>query len=227
MKRSVINREINATREFLKKCGFYLPPFANWTPKDWAKAGPEYDRVKINRLGWDVSDFGGNDFDHFGAVLFTIRNGNHQHPKLGSPYAEKAIIMKPGQRMPIHMHWSKMEDIINRGGGLLVFELHNAKPDDSVDSESPVTVYCDGRKRVVAPGEQIVLQPGESMTITPRLYHKFWADAKSGLLFCGEVSTVNDDETDNCFAEPVARFANIEEDEPAAWVLCNEYEKAK
>ena len=36
---------------------------------------------------------------------------------------------------------------------------------------------------------------------------------------------VNDDMTDNYFAEPTARFADIEEDEPIVHPLCNEYEK--
>jgi D-lyxose ketol-isomerase len=224
MKRSLINREITHARELLRSRGFYLPAFADWSRVDWQQAGSEYDRVKINRLGWDVTDFGHDDFDHFGGVLFTIRNGNHQARELGCPYAEKAIILKPGQRMPLHMHWSKMEDIINRGGGNLMFELYCANDDDSLDRTTPVKVYCDGREMTIPAGAPFCLKPGESMTVTPRLFHKFWADANTGMLFCGEVSTVNDDETDNCFAEPVERFSQIEEDEPALWVLCNEYD---
>lgn len=223
MKRSEINREIRAARKFLVERGFHLPPFAAWSPEDWRAAGPEYDRVRTNRLGWDVSDFGGGDFDRFGAVLFTIRNGNHRAPKLGTPYAEKIIILKPGQRLPLHFHASKTEDIINRGGGGLVFELFAAGADGSVDSESSVTVYRDGQKNTLPPGKMVTLQPGESMTLTPRLHHKFWADSKGGVVLCGEVSTVNDDEKDNFFAEPVSRFAAIEEDEPPNYVLCNEY----
>ena len=41
----------------------------------------------------------------------------------------------------------------------------------------------------------------------------------------GEVSAVNDDTTDNYFAEPVARFADIVEDEPIYHPLCNEYDR--
>ena len=44
-----------------------------------------------------------------------------------------------------------------------------------------------------------------------------------GDLVVGEVSKVNDDNTDNYFLEPTARFADIEEDEPALHPLCNEY----
>jgi D-lyxose ketol-isomerase len=66
------------------------------------------------------------------------------------------------------------------------------------------------------------LQPGESITLTPRLYHRFWASKEDGALVCGEVSSVNDDNTDNFFAEPVKRFADIEEDEPPRYLLSNE-----
>ena len=49
--------------------------------------------------------------------------------------------------------------------------------------------------------------------------------AKNGALIAGEVSSVNDDKTDNYFAEPVSRFADIEEDEAPLYPLCNEYDK--
>jgi hypothetical protein len=163
-------------------------------------------------LGWDITDFGSGHFDEFGAVLFTLRNGNYQQPHLGTPYAEKVIILKPGQRLPLHFRWSKTEDIINRGGGVLTLELYNSLPDDAIDSTSPVQVYCDGRQRAVGAGEIFDLGPGQSITLTPRLFHRFWAKKEGGILICGEVSTVNDDHTDNFFAEPVSRFADIEED---------------
>ena len=40
----------------------------------------------------------------------------------------------------------------------------------------------------------------------------------------GEVSTVNDDTNDNRFLEPLGRYPSIDEDEKAAYLLCNEYE---
>ena len=225
MKRSEIDKEIRAALELLKAQAFCpLPPFASWSPDQWRQSGPECRRIVDCRLGWDVSDFGGGDFNRLGAVLFTIRNGNLRSPSLGTPYAEKVIILKPGQRLPLHFHWSKTEDIINRGGGRLMMELYKARDDDSVDRVSPVTVSCDGREVSVQPGVPVSMGPGESMTLVPRMYHRFWADAAGGTLLTGEVSSVNDDETDNMFAESVSRFATIEEDVPAAFVLCNEYE---
>ena len=223
MKRSQINRAIQTALEVLNRHSFYLPPFAYWTPEQWRQAGPDCERIKLNGLGWDVTDLGRGDFDNEGAVLFTLRNGNYQHPELGTPYAEKVIIMTPGQSLPLHFHWSKTEDIINRGGGVLVMEFYASAADESVDRTSPVRIFCDGRERILRSGESIRLLPGESVTIPPRLYHRFWAGRDGGILICGEVSSVNDDRTDNRFAQPSERFVPIVEDEPARYLLWTEY----
>jgi len=39
----------------------------------------------------------------------------------------------------------------------------------------------------------------------------------------GEVSLVNDDNADNRFHESLARFPDIEEDEPPLYLLVNDY----
>jgi len=39
----------------------------------------------------------------------------------------------------------------------------------------------------------------------------------------GEVSSVCSDKTDNYFLEKRERFPEVDEDEPARYVLCNEY----
>ena len=223
MKRSEINAAIRQAQDTLRKHQIHLPTFAHWTPEQWKEAAPEAGRIRANGLGWDVTDFGEGDFPQYGAVLFTLRNGNTKQPELGTPYAEKLIVLLPGQRLPLHFHWSKTEDIINRGGGVLVMELYNSLADESVDEASPVEVYCDAIKRTIPAGRSFDLYPGESITLTPRLYHRFWAKDGAGVLICGEVSTVNDDNTDNCFAESVSRFAEIEQDEPHLRLLCNEY----
>jgi len=41
----------------------------------------------------------------------------------------------------------------------------------------------------------------------------------------GEVSTVNDDLTDNVFREPIGRFSNIDEDVSPLHLLVSDYEK--
>ena len=223
MKRSEINTAIRIAKDVLEKYNLKLPPFAYWAPSHWHTAGPDYDRVRTNGLGWDVTDFGINDFDSMGAVLFTLRNGNYIQPEQGTPYAEKFIVLKPGQRLPIHYHWAKTEDIINRCGGVLVMELYKPTADNNLDRHTPLEVFCDGRRRKVQPGVPFELLPGQSVTVTTHLYHRLWAKEQGAILVCGEVSTVNDDIEDNCFGEPVARFATIEEDEPPLHLLCNEY----
>ena len=48
-------------------------------------------------------------------------------------------------------------------------------------------------------------------------------DVQVGDVLIGEVSTVNNDLTDNVFAEPIGRFADIDEDEPPVHLLVADY----
>jgi D-lyxose ketol-isomerase len=130
--------------------------------------------------------------------------------------------VRDGQVTPMHFHWRKREDIINRGGGNLIIELWNAGAHEETEN-TDVTVTVDGCRQTHAPGSQLRLMPGESICLTPGLYHSFWGERGFGDVLVGEVSSVNDDEYDNHFLQPVARYNNIEEDEPALLVLCNEY----
>ena len=219
MKRSEINGAIAQAKAFLAEHDFHLPPFGYWTPEQWAAPGASCEEIKANGLGWDVTDFGRGEFDKFGLLLFTLRNGNQRDKKWTKPYAEKILLPQPGQMTPMHFHWSKMEDIINRAGGHLVMKLYNATNDDKL-ADTPVTVSCDGVVRTVEAGAELVLKPGESITLPTRLYHAFWAEEGKGQVLCGEVSMVNDDEIDNCFLEPIGRFPAIEQDEPPLHLLC-------
>ena len=117
-----------------------------------------------------------------------------------------------------------MEDIINRGGGSLVMRLWQAEEDGSLSDRSFEIVTDSCRKRIKA-GENISLKPGESITLFPYQYHEFWAEG--GRCLIGEVSSVNDDNTDNRFYRELGRFPAIEEDEPPVYLLCNEYPEAK
>ena len=146
---------------------------------------------------------------------------------MAKTYCEKILLVGEGQLTPTHFHWSKMEDIINRGGGRLVLCLWNAEPDtEQLDDTNEVSVSVDGIVRTVAPGDKVTLEPGESITLPPYMYHNFYAEAGSGMVLAGEVSKVNDDEKDNRFETPLPRFSAIEEDEPARYVLCGEYPPA-
>lgn len=222
MKRSEINAIMRDADLFFREQGFYLPPFAYWSPQDWATKGPEVREIVDNGLGWDITDFGQGDYRNLGLFLFTLRNGTPENlrSKHGKIYAEKIMVVDPDQVTPMHFHWAKTEDIINRGGGKLVVRLYNATEEGELD-DSPVAVSMDGVRRTVSAGDAVVLAPGESITLPPYLYHSFWGTESRVLV--GEVSAVNDDNRDNRFHQPVGRFPDITEDEPPRHLLVNDY----
>ena len=222
MKRSEINRLIQSSKEFFELMNFKLPPWAFWKPEEWKGKYETCNEIADNMLGWDLTDFGSGDFHKCGLILFTIRNGNMKKDK--KLYAEKAMIVEELQETPLHFHWSKMEDIINRGGGNLVIELWNSTPDELL-SDKPFTVKTDGVIRKLLPGDKIVLTPGESICLEQGLYHRFYGEAGKGKVFVGEVSAVNDDNTDNKFLNRVGRFPQIEEDEKPLHLLVSDYPK--
>ena len=226
MKRSEINDLIRQAVAFFAEHKFHLPPFAFWTPDDWKTRGHECDEIRQNQLGWDLTDFGSGDFYNIGLLLFTLRNGNLSDPAQSKVYAEKIMVVRPGQVTPMHCHWSKTEDIINRGGSTLVMEVHQADPhDDLALCDAPVDLSMDGVRQTFPAGTHIRLAPGQSITLPSRVYHSFRAEG--GQCLTGEVSMVNDDASDNCFLEGVGRFPDIEEDEPPMHYLCTEYPAVK
>lgn len=132
MKRSEINRALKRMEQLVSQHGFALPPFCSWTPEEWQQKGSEYDEIRDNMLGWDITDYGLGNFQKVGFSLITIRNGNLKHPEAyPKPYAEKLLMLEEGQSAPMHFHWSKMEDIINRGGGIVLIRVYNSAPDES------------------------------------------------------------------------------------------------
>ncbi|MFR1113927.1 MAG: D-lyxose/D-mannose family sugar isomerase [Blautia sp.] len=221
MKRSEINNIIKYMEKLVRDNGFHLPPFCGWTPEEWKEKGCEYDEIRDNMLGWDVTDYGLGDWEKVGFALITIRNGSQNNPKYKKVYAEKLLMLKEGQHSPMHFHWNKSEDIINRGGGTLVIHVYN--DDDGELGTTDVLVNQDGRSYHVPAGTGIQLRPGESITLWPHQYHDFDVVPGTGDVLIGEVSMCNDDERDNRFYEKVGRFPAIEEDEPAYRLLCNEY----
>lgn len=222
MKRSEINHTIKDMEQLCKKIGFALPPFCNWTMEDWQQKGAECDEIRDNMLGWDITDYGLGRFREVGFALITIRNGNLKNKKYLKPYAEKLLMLYPGQSAPMHFHWNKMEDIINRGGNEVYITVYNSTEDEEF-ADTDVTVSKDGVEITVPAGSKITLLPGESITIPPYLYHDFLMPAEGGATLLGEVSMCNDDETDNRFYEPIGRFPEIEEDEAPYRLLCTEY----
>ncbi|WP_237153974.1 D-lyxose/D-mannose family sugar isomerase [Oryzibacter oryziterrae] len=214
MKRSEINDAIIRAEADFAKVGFALPGFAKWSLEDWkAQRAPARDMIETG-LGWDVTDFAEGRFGTKGLLLFTVRNGKIAGGFGNRPYAEKIMIARRDQVTPMHRHGTKVEDIINRAaltdGATLAIRLYTAAPDGSLSKSLPVVAHLDGMVRELAPGSVVKLNPGESITLFPTTYHSFWGEG--GDVVAGEVSSVNDDRTDNIFAEPLARFSPIEED---------------
>jgi D-lyxose ketol-isomerase len=250
MKRSEINAIIRDAIDFLGEHKFLLPPFAYFSPEEWAEKNHEYDEIRNNVLGWDITDFGSGDFDKCGLFLFTLRNGNMFNDADEKVYAEKIMIVKENQTTPYHYHWYKQEDIINRGGGNLMIKVYGADENDNLSMDD-VEIQVDGRHYTVPAGSVIRLTPGMSMTNTKKLYHSFWGEEGHGTVLVAEVSQCNDDSKDNRFFEPVdrtpyvgaiadadtsdavrfypsvGRFPEIEEDEAPLYLLGNEYPAAK
>lgn len=225
MKRSEINKIIKDMENLIRDYSFQLPEFAYWDFELWKKQKKGYEEIRENKLGWDITDFGLGDFQKIGFSLFTIRNGNlEKREKYPKPYAEKLLMLYEGQSAPMHYHWKKMEDIINRGGNDLYIKVFNGdKEKNKLDTE--VEIHADGHTYMVEAGTSVRLKPGQSITIYPYMYHEFAVPSSGGPVLIGEVSMCNDDDKDNCFYESIGRFPEIEEDEKPYRLLCTDYEK--
>ena len=218
MKRSEINAALKEMEAMIGEYRFAIPPFCHFTPEEWKEKGHDYDEIRDNMLGWDITDYGLGDFNKVGFSLITIRNGNlAMRDKYTKTYAEKLLYIKGG--LP-------QEDGAQGGGNVLI-RVYNSTKDEDLDKESEVHVHVDGREMVVPAGTQVRLTPGESITIYPYLYHDFEVEEGGGPVLLGEVSQCNDDNTDNRFYEKMGRFPEIEEDEAPYRLLCNEYPDAE
>lgn len=222
MRRSEINAAIAEAETAFADAGWHLPSFAAWSLSD-----PPQDRASISEmigkhLGWDITDFGSGNYPEVGLCLFTLRNGslNDLADGAGKVYAEKLMYVGVGQVTPLHLHRLKQEDIINRSGGRLEVQFRPSNDDESLGT-TDVELVVDAGPRTIAAGGSVLLGPGESVSIPARVYHTFWAvDAPCVV---GEVSSVNDDETDNVFFEPVGRFPEIVEDEEPRYIIVGDH----
>lgn len=222
MKRSEINKLISSSIVFFDQMNFKLPPWAYWTPENWEGKYDTCNEIVDNMLGWDLTDFGSGDFLKQGLILFTIRNGNQKKDK--KTYSEKIMIVEEMQETPMHFHWSKMEDIINRGGGNLVIDLFNSDENEDFSS-ADFEVKIDGISRTVIAGGSVTLTPGESICLKQGVYHSFYGEQGKGKVLVGEVSAVNDDSSDNRFHTSVGRFPEIIEDEKPLHLLASDLGK--
>ena len=225
MKRSEINSIMSAADDFIRSFGFILPPFAYWSPNEMRERRASIGGIVNARLGWDITDYGQGRFDELGLFLFTVRNGSLADLRRGGGmcYAEKIMISRRDQVSPMHRHIVKAEDIINRGGATLALELFNSDADGNLDETTEVKVAADGVIREQPPGAILRLAPGESVTLMPGNWHAFWGEG--GDVLIGEVSTVNDDLTDNIFRDPIGRFSAVDEDEEPLHLLVSDYDR--
>jgi D-lyxose ketol-isomerase len=221
MLRSEIDASIDSARAFAVAAVFPLPAFAGWSRDEWLgqvdRLGPTIRRG----LGWDVTDFGRGDFARYGLCLCTIRNGSvaDVDDNTSQTYAEKFMAIEVGQETPFHLHPRKTEDIINRGGGVLHVEVYPA--DDTRLGTGVTTTLIDGIETEVSAGVSVIIRPGQSIQIPSGAFHRFWAE--EARVLGGEVSAINDDDNDNVFLEQFPRYASIEEDAPARYLLVGEY----
>ena len=153
---------------------------------------------------WDATDFGLGDWRRHGLVLVNLT----EEPE----YCEKLMYAQAGMKTPKHCHRKKKEDIIARWGTLEV-RIWPSLLEMPLD-EGDVAVKVNGKKLNLPSGSIVTLSAGERLTLSPGIYHEFVP--LTGECIIGEVSTANDDLSDNIFADPeIGRFPEIDEDEPS------------
>jgi D-lyxose ketol-isomerase len=222
MRRSFIDRRIDAMRELCERHQVSLPPFALWDAAQYRSRPASAKRIREAGLGWNIVEFRPGAFASEGLSIFTLRMGDWRSLPAGKGrlYAEKVMMAEDGQRTPHHFHVVKTEDIVNRGGARFVVELFKvnaagARLDERFQALKDVEMLD------LAPGALVSLEPGESLTLEPFIAHSFWAEG--GVTLAGEVSLANDDATDNYFLPPLGPFPPIEEDAPMRYVTVRDH----
>ncbi len=161
---------------------------------------------------WDITDFGLQDFAHFGLTLINLAT----EPE----YCEKLMYARRDQTTPAHTHAKKKEDIICRIGELTL-RLWSVKPVEDAAQPATLRVPINGEPVTVNTGEALALPAGSRVTLVPGIWHSFFPTSDECIF--GEVSTANDDLHDNFFVNPaIGRFPGIEEDELATIRLISE-----
>ncbi|NQT81066.1 MAG: D-lyxose/D-mannose family sugar isomerase [Candidatus Aminicenantes bacterium] len=224
MKRSKINNLIDEGIVFLNSRNYTLPPQAFWSLKDWYKNREKVGEITKRRIGWDLTDFDSGDYKKTGLLLYTLSNGfiGQDGKPVDQSFSNKILIVEENQVTPMHHHRSKMEDIINLGGGNLQIKIYNMDKKEGVEKYSPLKIFHNEMWESYEPGTVINLKPGDRIRLDPNHYHEFWGQPGHGKTLVEEVSSVNDDRTDNIFVDKPGRFPEITEDEKPKYLLCTE-----
>jgi D-lyxose ketol-isomerase len=69
MKRSEVKAIITDAKNFFALRKFMLPEWAHWSPDKWKGTYEKCSEIVDNKLGWDITDFGGDDFYKKGLTL--------------------------------------------------------------------------------------------------------------------------------------------------------------
>ena len=211
MLRSEINALIRDAEGYFKAERFRLPPFAFWTPDDWAKPDGDISEIVDCGLGWDITDFGLGEYHTLrppplhdekrptrepegGHREDLLREGDHPRPRPALP-GPPPLDQGRGHHRAGGRHDGR------RGA-------QRDAEDGSFKADTQVSLSLDGvrrKVRVLAPPSSST--PGESVTLEPGCYHL--GDRRlrpSGWDIHGEVSVVNGDVNHNRCGQPVGRF---------------------
>lgn len=221
MKRTEINENLLLALDFFQAYRFLLPKWAVWRKANWEHCGPEADEIRQCRLGWEISDFGRGQFSQLGALRFVLRRGAPAVRRRDKPYEESIGLCQVEQVMPMHYHPERMVDLTNRGGGELVVQVQAANERGRPDNQSRVGVSVNGISYNLKPGGMVRLTGGDWISLRPGTYCKFWAE-KAGCLV-GELGSMATSAPATRYLDDIAWETEIEEDEPALYLLSHEY----
>ncbi len=194
--------------------GFRLPPFAYLMPSEWLTKSASYSELRHNGLGWMCTDFGA---DHGAVIRFILRRGDPEAEKYRKPYSEEIFMCRKGTSVPPHCHLSRMQDIVNRGGGVLTVRILGTRK-----GMENVTLRKDGFTFTVHQYGLVKLCEGESLTIPAGCIHEICADGDD--VAVSEISTFMCITSDDYFTvRKPARSLKLEEDEPPYRLLISDY----
>ena len=211
MKRSQINLAVDNAQRVLREARRATPPMRTGARPTGATLGRLRARhAQRARLGghrfWP--EISGRSASRCSTCAMERRRAGE-----GTPYGEKIFVLQPASGCGT-ISLAQDRDIVSYHGGTLMIQLTMRRREQWTRRRRG-HVYCDGVRRVQC--RQVFEIPhGASLTITPKLYHRFWAKEGARVLV-GEISTISVPKTDNRFGGDARRFVPIEEDEPARW----------